>query len=94
MQVLSGGCWPPPTPWPSPWSRFDPELERLRRLRDHQEREEEKERLRDWLRRHGVPEDRICPRPFPVPLVPLPVVPLAPCPPARPGVHDILRRIR
>ena len=82
MQTFA--CWPHPFPWE------DPELERLRQMKRQREAEEEKERLREWLRRHGMPRPPICP-PFPiVPLVPAPV----PCPmPYRPCVGDVLRRI-
>ena len=83
-------CLPSPW-WPSPWC--DPELERLQRLQRERLIEEEKARLRDWLRRHGVPEQRIAP-PFPRPVMPFPLPsPRVPCVPVRPSVDDVLRRV-
>lgn len=79
-------CWT--TPWsPCPWS--DPELERLRRMKQQREIEEEKQRLRDWLWRHGMPVE---PAPIPCPMPFCPPLPSAPRP--HPGIQDVLRRIR
>ncbi len=91
MQVLPPAIT---TTWPSicqPWPYPDPELDRLRRMQERQRVEEEKEAIRQWLRRHGVPEYQISPAPF----VPTPCLPMHPtCPrPAFPSVGDVLRRI-
>lgn len=77
------GCWPCPSPWE------DPELERLRRLKQQREVEEEKARLREWLHRHGMPQPSIPPCPL------LPCWPPSPRPakPYSPSVEDVLRRI-
>lgn len=59
----------PYSPWaPCPW--HDPELERLRRLAERRQVELEKERLRRWLWRNGIPGPEV---PFPAPRIPLPV---------------------
>ena len=84
--MLTSNCWPNPC---LPWE--DPELERLRRLKQQREVGEEKARLREWLRRHGMPQTPCCPPPFPI--VPLRPAPL-PCPMVhRPCIGDVLRRI-
>lgn len=71
-----------PWGWPGP----DAELERLRRLKEAALREEEKQRLRDWLRQHGVQPD-----PAPWPGLPLPCPIARPCPPL--SLKDVLRRL-
>lgn len=60
-------------------SSGDAELDRLRRLDEETSREEEKERIRDRLRRRGVPEDRIRPH-QPFPMAPPPLFPPPCCP--------------
>lgn len=86
-----GMCWEP-----YPWQ--DPELERLRRLVQRRQVEIEKERLREWLKRNGLPAAPTIT--FPTPLVPMPVTPLRPLPvtPVTPrapqGVADVLEKIR
>lgn len=75
--------------WPCP----DYELERLRRLQERTRLEEEKEALRQWLRRHGVSEHEVCPRPFlPMPLARPPFSTLLGG--GKPSVQDVLRQIK
>ena len=81
-------CWPSPG-WPYP----DPELQRLRRLKEQRQREEEKAELRRWLRDHGVVDPCFPPC---SPWVPVPVFPVEPRWPY-PGpiqVGDVVRQIR
>lgn len=82
MYIQPSCVWPV---WPSPCCPPDYELERLRRLREQAEREAEKERLRRWLREHGVDPSPSCPcQPI--------IRPRLPCGPLR--VEDVLRQVR
>lgn len=70
----------------APW--HDPELERLRGLQRMRMIEEEKERIRQWLREHGMPAS-----PFVSPTVPS-GLPMAPRPGALPRkVSEVLERL-
>lgn len=76
------------------WPGQDPELERLRRLQERTRIEEEKEALRQWLRRHGVSEHQICPcPPFGMPWALPQTTPLGGGK-ASPSVSDVLKRIK
>ena len=93
-------CLPYPLiPWDPcvpcvPWT--DPELDRLRRLQRMRQVEEEKARIREWLRQHGMPQKPV----FPLPVWPPSRPALGPrCPPRATipvprDVSDVIGRIR
>lgn len=90
LQVAPWPCLPAPghcMTWP-----YDPELERLRRLQERTRIEEQKQDIREWLRRHGVAEREICPTPF-MPFA-LPKSPPLGGKAAPPSVQDVLKRIK
>ena len=97
MQPAVAACVFPPRICDRPWSPFVPwpgvapdyELERLRQLKRAREVEEEKERLRDWLSRHGVP----CPSPCLPPWFPPPPACRGPSAFRPLSPHDVLRRV-
>jgi len=74
--------------WPCP----DYELERLRRLQERTRIEEQKQEIREWLRRHGVSEREICPAPF-MPFA-LPISTPLGGKTVTPSVQDVLKRIK
>lgn len=92
----------PMVPWPllphrpcGVWPGQDPELERLRRLQERTRIEEEKEALRQWLRRHGVSEHQICPcHPLGMPWALPQVTPLGGGSKGPTTVSDVLKRIK
>ena len=93
-------CFPYPlVPWDPcvpcvPWT--DPELDRLRRLQRMRQVEEEKARIREWLRQRGMPQQPVFPlpawppsRPAPLPLAERRLTPSVPH-----DVSDVIGRIR
>lgn len=76
-------------PWP-----VDPELARLRRLQRMREVEEEKARIREWLRQHGLPQQPASPHWPPLQVLPMPGRRPYPAPPIPRDVFDVIGRIR
>lgn len=83
------GCWPSPGGWPYVPCGPDAELERLRRLEREASREQEKEAIRQRLRRMGVPDDQIAgyPVPYVYPPLPLPIM-------CAPSLETIIRQVQ
>jgi hypothetical protein len=84
--------------WPTPGTLWDPELERLRQLERSASREQEKQAIRERLRRMGVPEDQVMgPNPwypYPVSPSPFPAAIVRKAPPLTPTLETIIAQAR